>query len=242
MKEYFSHDHNARNDRKVIALVNKYKSSGYGIFWATNEMMHEEGGELEMDAITYDALAKHLNEDINHIRLVINDCVEKFLLYVKIDNKLTSNRVIRNLSEIEEKKQGKVEAGRSGGIMSGVSRKMKQIEAEVEAESKQRTKLSKESKESKLNGASDFVCYDVEQYISNNQQLLEKICIATFKGLDVAKKELHAYHLWLIKKEKYPTTNSVVCAGFETWLLNGDDYKKKYNGFGHDPKNKNSFI
>lgn len=241
MKEYFSHDHNARHDRKVVALVNKYKSSGYGIFWATNEMMHEEGGELELDLITYEALAKHLNEDIKHIQLVINDCVEKFLLYVKKDNRLTSNRVIKNLSEREEKKQVKVDAGRSGGINSGVSRKMKQIEAQVEADAKQGTKgtESKEIKESKLNGASDFVCYDAEEYISHNQQLFEKICIATFKGSDIAKTELHNFHLWLEKNNKYPSNNKSVAAGFESWLLN--DYRKKYNG-SSDTKNKNSYI
>lgn len=229
MKEYFSHDHNARHDRKIVALVNKYKSSGYGIFWAVNEMMHEEGGELELDEITYTALSKHLNEDIAHIQQVIQDCEAKFLLYRKIDNKLTSNRVIKNLSEIEEKKQVKVDAGTKGGLNSGVSRKMKQIEAEVEAESKQGTKLSKlnEIKESNINN--DFVCYDAEKYILENQQLFEKICIATCKGADFAKKELRQYHLWLIKKEKYPTKNVVVSAGFETWLTNGHSYKSKYN-------------
>lgn len=228
MKEYFSHDHNARHDRKVVALVNKYKSSGYGIFWATNEMMHEEGGELELDDITYAALAKHLNEDPKHIEAVLQDCEAKFLLYTKIDNKLVSSRVIRNLSGIEEKKQIKVEAGIKGGVNSGLSRKMKQIEAEVEAESKQGTKLNKVNNINNININNDFVCYDAEKYILENKQIMEKICIATFKGLEVAKKELRKFHLWLEGKNKYPSTNKAVLAGFESWLLNGDAYKNKY--------------
>lgn len=231
MKEYFSHDHNARNDPKIVALVDKYKSSGYGIFWATSEMMHEEGGELELTQITYKALAKHLNEDITHIQLVIKDCVEIFLLYLEKDNKLISNRVSRNLTRSKGNKLSRTESGRLGGIKSGESRKLKQNEAPLEAESKHRTiekeSIEKNRKES-IDVNSDFVCYDAEYYILNSSKALEKICIATGKGSDIAKKELHNYHLWMIKKQNYPTTEEVVKAGFETWLLNGYDYKNKY--------------
>lgn len=239
MKEYFSHDHNARHDRKIVALVNKYKSSGYGIFWAVNEMMHEEGGELELDEITYAALANHLNEDISHIQQVIKDCEAKFLLYCKKDNKLISNRVTRNLTRSKENKSAKSESGRAGGIKSGLSRKLKQNEALLEANeapleatkhSIEKESIEKKRKESYIN--TDFVCYDAERYILDNQQGLEKICIATFKGLEIAKKELRKFHLWLESKSKYPSTNKAVLAGFESWLLN-DFVNKNKNGSTH---------
>lgn len=152
MKEYFSHDHGARHDKKVVALVTRHKSAGYGIFWATNEMMHEEGGELELDNLTFDAIAKQLNEDPKYIEQVINDCINLFKLYIQKDENITSNRVKKNLSEITTKKQVKIDAGREGGIKSGESRRSKQNEATLQAnepmlEGTNQIKL----KESKLN-------------------------------------------------------------------------------------------
>lgn len=96
---YFSHDYNARNDRKIAALVKDYKSSGYGIFWATCEMMHEEGGELEMDDITYSAISKDLNEKVEYVKIVIEKCITSYKLFRINDLKLNSSRVERNLNK-----------------------------------------------------------------------------------------------------------------------------------------------
>jgi hypothetical protein len=96
---YFSHDYNARNDRKIAALVKDFKSSGYGIFWATCEMMHEEGGELEMDDITYAAIAKDLNEEIDFVKMVIEKCIASYKLFIINELRLNSNRVERNLNK-----------------------------------------------------------------------------------------------------------------------------------------------
>lgn len=107
-KLYFSHDYNARNDRKVAALVRDYKSSGYGIFWATCEMMHEEGGDLEVDDLTYSALAKDLNEDFELIKNVIENCINKYKLFKLNELRLISERVGRNLdkrNDISEKRR-----------------------------------------------------------------------------------------------------------------------------------------
>jgi uncharacterized protein YdaU (DUF1376 family) len=46
MKEYFSHDLNARNDRKMIRLAMKHGMEGVGIYWCIIEMMYEEQGRL----------------------------------------------------------------------------------------------------------------------------------------------------------------------------------------------------
>lgn len=78
-----------------------------------------------------------------------------------------------------------------------------------------------------------FVCYDVEKLILANQLEFEKICMATGKIESVVKTELHAYHLWLTKKDFYPMGNKAVIAGIESWILNSKDFKTKYaNGNG----------
>jgi hypothetical protein len=43
MKEtyYFSHDYNARNDEKIIKLIQKEGWEAYGIYWAVVEKIYE---------------------------------------------------------------------------------------------------------------------------------------------------------------------------------------------------------
>lgn len=38
---YFQHDHNARNDDKILMLRDKFGAEGYGIFWLIVENMSE---------------------------------------------------------------------------------------------------------------------------------------------------------------------------------------------------------
>ena len=110
---WFTHDLNARNDRKIGSLVKDHKSSGYGIFWCAVEMMHEEGGKLEFDEITISAIAKDLNESTELISTVIQDCISRYKLFSVVDNSLVSNRVERNMVRRTEQKEKKSKAGKA---------------------------------------------------------------------------------------------------------------------------------
>lgn len=46
MKEYFSHDLNARNDRKMMRLMMVHGMEGIGVYWCIVEMLYEEQGRL----------------------------------------------------------------------------------------------------------------------------------------------------------------------------------------------------
>ena len=94
---YFSHDYNARHDKKIGALVKDFKAAGYGVFWATCEMMHEEGGDLELDDVTYAAIAKDLNEKSEFIKKIIVNCINTYRLFFMIDCKMKSGRVEKNI-------------------------------------------------------------------------------------------------------------------------------------------------
>lgn len=154
MREYFSHDYNARNDRKIAALIREYKSSGYGIFWSTCEMMHEEGDRLDYDDITFEAIADDLKEKPSFIKEVLDKCISKYKLFMKEDNIISSNRVKKNLNDREIKKNTKAESGRLGGIKSGESRrnenKSKQNEAPLEANEAQEEATLQATKQSKV--------------------------------------------------------------------------------------------
>jgi len=112
---YFSHDYNARNDKKISALVRDFKSAGYGVFWCVAEMLHEEGGEIEWDDLTISAISKDLNEDFDLVRNIIEKCVSKFKLFnISEDNILTASRVKRNLDKRKSISEIRSKAGKTG--------------------------------------------------------------------------------------------------------------------------------
>lgn len=111
---YFKHDYNARNDRKIAALVKKHKSSGYGVFWITCEMMHEEDGAVEFDDITFGAIAKDSNEDVDFVKTIISDCITEFNLFKREEDILISGRVSRNLEHRKDVSKCRANAGKRG--------------------------------------------------------------------------------------------------------------------------------
>lgn len=68
---YFSHDCNARNDEKILALRMKHKSAGYGVFWMIVERLGESNDYMSIK--DYDIIAFDLREDPELIRSVIED-------------------------------------------------------------------------------------------------------------------------------------------------------------------------
>jgi hypothetical protein len=137
-KEYFSHDYNARHDRKIAALVREHKAAGYGIFWATCEMMHEEGGTLELDEITYSAIAKDVNEEIILLKKVIEDCIAKFKLFTVNEEKLNSNRIKHNLHKRLSISKIRSNAGKAGAIAKQKQANGKQNQANKRKENKEK--------------------------------------------------------------------------------------------------------
>ena len=71
MKNYFSHDYNARNDKKLVMASMKYGLEALGAYWCIIEMLNEEGGYLsitEYERITFELrtteeLVKYLIHD-----------------------------------------------------------------------------------------------------------------------------------------------------------------------------------
>lgn len=85
------------------------------------------------------------------------------------------------------------------------------------------------------------VCYDVEQDLQSNRIQFEKICMASGVTEEIGLQELRKFHLWMTKNEKYPTGKIAAYAGFESWLLNRDSFKKEIkNGSSQTQKSGSS--
>lgn len=71
MKEYFSHDLNARNDRKMVRLMMAHGMEGVGVYWCIVEMLYEEQGRLMRSEC--ERIAFELRVQCNIVESVIAD-------------------------------------------------------------------------------------------------------------------------------------------------------------------------
>ena len=98
---YFNHDFNSRNDSKIIKLRKKYKWDGYGVFWATLEIMREttDGKQTYSDCIDN---AFQLNLDEEWYTVFINDCIE-YGLFVRTGEYVYSGRLLNDIEHMKSK-------------------------------------------------------------------------------------------------------------------------------------------
>ena len=89
---WFSHDYNARTDRKIKKLIVTYGYSGYGLFWAIIEDLYNNANALPTD---YDTIAHDLHTDMETIKSIVND----FELFEISEGIFYSNSVQRRLDE-----------------------------------------------------------------------------------------------------------------------------------------------
>jgi hypothetical protein len=115
---YFSHDANARNDIKMIALREKYGSKGYGCFWILIEMMREADGHcLTLNSLTFTVLKRELKLTEKDLNSFIKDCIDWELFAMESNNLFSPS--LRNRMQIYS---DKVEKAREAGRASAAAR------------------------------------------------------------------------------------------------------------------------
>ncbi len=94
---YFSHDHNARNDQKLVRLQKEMGLEGIGLYWCVIEMLHEEGGYLLISEISNIAYALRIDESkVRHL-------VEGHDLFKKDVNRFWSKSALGRIKKRNEK-------------------------------------------------------------------------------------------------------------------------------------------
>jgi hypothetical protein len=96
---YFSHDYNARNDRKMVKLRLKLKMEGLGIYWALVEMLYEEGGQISFEEIPV------IENELRIKKGLINKIVADYELFENDGKYFWSNSVKRRLDKRLEKSE-----------------------------------------------------------------------------------------------------------------------------------------
>ena len=97
MKEYFSHDYQARNHQSLVKLRMNLGMEGLGIYWCIVEMLYENNGKVRLDEI--ETIAFELRTDSERI----GDVLKKFGLFLFRSDYFYSESVNKRLRLRDEK-------------------------------------------------------------------------------------------------------------------------------------------
>ena len=128
---YFSHDYSTTNDPKIQALLGKFGSKGYGIYWRVVEILHEEQDhKLYLKPYMFEAIASTFKEDVELINSIIDYSVDVCELFIREENYLYSERVLENISKRDKIKEARSFAGKKSAQL-----RAKQIATNVDQNS-----------------------------------------------------------------------------------------------------------
>lgn len=106
---YFSHDSNARNDLKIIAMRRKLGYNGYGLYWCIIENLREQAN-YKMKLSCIDDIAFNLGVEPD----LINDIIKSYDLFKIEGDSFWSESLIRRMALYNETKSRLSQAGKKG--------------------------------------------------------------------------------------------------------------------------------
>lgn len=96
-QEYFPHDYNARNDEKIMDLIDELGIAGYGLYWMVVECIHEYGG-AGVPTKRLGWVARECGVSVGEVEKV----VYSYGLFDVIDDRISSPRIRRNIKKRKE--------------------------------------------------------------------------------------------------------------------------------------------
>lgn len=109
---YFSHDSNAKDDPKIMLLIEELGLEGYGIFWVLIEALRDQPNYIYPLRLL-PALARRYNTTFAKMETVIKN----YTLFAIVDDAFFySESLTRRMSILDEKRKKYVEAGKMGGL------------------------------------------------------------------------------------------------------------------------------
>jgi hypothetical protein len=122
---YFPHDYDSTSDPKIQTLIGEHGALGYTIFWRLVELLHSTpGNKIPLKNYIFKSLAIQFKETTERIVEVIKYAVDDAELFQRdaADEYIWSERVNKNVEERKAKNIRHANAGKIGGIKSGISR------------------------------------------------------------------------------------------------------------------------
>lgn len=175
-KEYFSHDYNSRNKKKISALIHDFKMKGYGLFWVIAEMLHEDSANwMELDDFSYKSIAKESGCSTDYVKDFIDKCVSQYQVFIKDGTRFTTARVLVNMDKRNEIKEARSRAGKASAAAKQNATHVEQITTCVEHNPTKKIKLN-EIKEVVVEGGDlwfEIFRRAAGAHINNDELILE---------------------------------------------------------------------
>lgn len=187
---FFSHDCNARNDPKILALRSVYGAEGYGVYFMLIEILREQPEyKLTVNKYIWNTLAMQMQMQTEKVQEIIEDCCTEFTdgengepLLVNDGKYLYSTSLLRRMGRVEDVSRirsaaarkrwenqpckdfggGEDEGGKDASAMQKQSKTMQRKENERKGNESICTKGAKEKKPTaqKRDPFSDFAAND----------------------------------------------------------------------------------
>lgn len=174
---FFSHDCNARNDPKILALRSVYGAEGYGVYFMLVEILREQPDyKLAVNKYIWSTLAMQMQVEASKLEQIINDCCTEFsengnTLLVNDGEYLYSASLLRRMGKVDDISNLRREAARkrwenkpckTSGNSDGCSDDANAGQEQSKEKKSKEKKSKAEQRKEKQNIFSDFACGDAD--------------------------------------------------------------------------------
>lgn len=171
--DYFPHDADMRNHRKVRAIRNKFGNEGYSVWVMFLEYLTDlDGNQAEYSEIEFELLSGDFNVDSKTIKEIINYCVTLKMLYIE-DGYICSSSLDERLKPVYVKR------GRMREL--ALLRKNKSNDSKIASPLKPETEKEKDPNDddvidttNQINIDFDFFWSEYDKKVGNKEKLKKK--------------------------------------------------------------------
>lgn len=165
---WFSHDSNAANNPKLLALIRKYGFEGYGRWWRLLERLRDcEDYKYNIDTpFAYEVIGQDLQMTADEAQSFIDDCIQYFQLLDTDGHYFWSISLLDRMEYWEKRREVLRERGRKGGLARARNSKNDSEQEEDDdttAEAQASNSLSKGDVKVKLNEANETIQNQTKQ-------------------------------------------------------------------------------
>lgn len=203
IKEYFSHDYDSCNDPQLAAMVGEFKAEGYGIYWRIIELLHKEGGYLAFDMVSFTAISRSIDSDVETVKNLIQKSIDVYKLFFLRNKKFSSKRVLKNLRKREDIKSVRSKAGIASAEKRKTSTHVEHVSTHVEQNPTKQRK-GKESKEYIEEGVSAEFLQSME--LTTDEVDMVKQYLSLTKKVDLPAEQVQT--LFAVFKKKRASRSS----------------------------------
>jgi hypothetical protein len=218
----------------MVAFLKKHKAAGLGVYWTTIEMLHEEGGYMQLDTITFTSIGAPIGCNADFVKKVIDDCINEFKLLKKAEDKFTADRVLKNLNKRKEIRELKSKAGKASAAakhqnstpVEHVLTPVEHLSTRVQHNStKERKGKEKKGKREKT-GTHDISASNLfrEPSIPTSEEVLE-VFVRSGGTKEMATKffQTHSATGWFYRGSPIRNFSAMVPGYIQSWLKNAQE-------------------